>query len=100
MSEIQVMKFAGGTQQEYDAVSHQIGLDTPGAQWPDGLRQHFAGPTDNGGWCVVDEWESREDFQRFFESRLRPAFEQVGMQQPESTWFRVYNQYDQQSGAR
>jgi hypothetical protein len=33
---------------------------------------HSAGPID-GGWGVIDFWESREDFDRFNESRLGPA---------------------------
>ena len=37
-----------------------------------GLIVHTSGPVD-GGWRIVDVWESREDFERFTDERVRPA---------------------------
>lgn len=36
-----------------------------------GLLVHADGPTDRG-WRVVSIWDSREDFERFFDSAIRP----------------------------
>lgn len=36
-----------------------------------GLLVHADGPID-GGWRVVSIWDSREDFDRFFDSAIRP----------------------------
>lgn len=36
-----------------------------------GLLLHADGPTEQG-WRVVSIWDSREDFQRFFDSAIRP----------------------------
>ena len=89
------MQFAGGGQADYDAVMTQLGLGSPAVeetqQWPDGIISHVAGATD-GGWCVVDVWESQEHFERFFADRLGPAIEAVGtLPPPTPAWFEVYN---------
>ncbi len=90
-----VMQFSAGGRAEYDAVMTQLGLGSPGVQetqpWPDGIISHVAGATD-GGWCVVDIWQSQEHFERFFGERLSPAMEAVGnLPPPTITWFQVYN---------
>ena len=36
-----------------------------------GLLVHADGPTDRG-WRVVSIWDSREDFERFFDSAIKP----------------------------
>jgi hypothetical protein len=36
-----------------------------------GLLVHADGPTDRG-WRIVSIWDSREDFERFFESAIKP----------------------------
>src|ERR1051325_749226 len=72
MSYIMVMENPDWTQDEYDQITSKLSLDSPDAEWPQGCLKHFAGPSENGGWCVVDEWESKEDFQNFFENRLKP----------------------------
>lgn len=60
--------------------------DLPGVNWDDGhdaspmlarlraqpgLLVHADGPADHG-WRVVSIWESREDFQRFFDTLIKP----------------------------
>lgn len=72
-----------------------LGLGSPGVEetqpWPDGLISHVAGATD-GGWCVVDLWQSHEHLERFFAERLGPAMESVwDLAPPSITWFQVYN---------
>lgn len=64
-----------GSQEIYDKVREHLGLrDTPA-----GGIFHCAGPSPNGGWRVIEVWETREDAQRFRHERLLPAFEAVGV---------------------
>ena len=68
------LKFDGGTQEQYDTIHSHIGLDQ---NPPEGMIFHSAGPID-GGWGVIDFWESREAFDRFAQSRLQPAMQELG----------------------
>jgi hypothetical protein len=76
-----------GSQEIYERVRELIGLERP----PGGVF-HLAGPSPNGGWRVIEVWESEEDAQRFFEERLLPAAEAVGAAAPPppQVW-RVHN---------
>jgi hypothetical protein len=75
-----------GSQEIYDKVQEQLGLeDTPAG----GI---IAGPSPNGGWRVIEVWESEEAAQRFFKERLEPAFEAVGFTgQPQRQFWPVHN---------
>jgi hypothetical protein len=59
----------GVTQEMYDAVQGRLNAETDP---PAGLIVHASGPVD-GGWRIVDVWESAEDFQSFSDERIRPA---------------------------
>jgi hypothetical protein len=63
-----------GSQEIYEKVREQLGLE----EAPAGGILHVAGPSPNGGWRVIEVWESEEDAKRFVQERLRPAFEAVG----------------------
>ncbi|MBV9723729.1 MAG: hypothetical protein JO299_01020, partial [Gammaproteobacteria bacterium] len=67
------IKFEGGTQEQYDALHSHMDVDQ---NPPDGLIFHSAGPIE-GGWGVIDFWQSREAFDRFVQSRLQPALEEL-----------------------
>ena len=55
------IKLHGITQEQFDKGHDQINPDpTP----PKGLLYHASGPVD-GGWGIIDFWESREDFDAF-----------------------------------
>jgi hypothetical protein len=55
------IKLAGVTQEQFDKGHDKINPDrTP----PKGLLYHASGPVD-GGWGIIDFWESREDFDAF-----------------------------------
>jgi hypothetical protein len=71
--------FAGGTQEQYEAINEQMGVEESP---PAGLIFHAAGPTE-GGWSVIDFWESREAFDRFQQERLGPAIEELGDRAPQ-----------------
>jgi hypothetical protein len=45
---------------------------------PAGLVAHFAAPGENGGWQVVDVWESEDDFRRFLEEKVIPVSKELG----------------------
>jgi hypothetical protein len=66
-----------GSQEIYDRVRELLGLERPA-----GGIFHVAGPSPNGGWRVIEVWESQEDANRFLQERLRPALEAVGVPSP------------------
>jgi hypothetical protein len=72
---------------EYDALR-------PIVRWemeaPEGLIFHVAWFTD-GGINVTDVWESRQQFDRFFQDRLMPGIQEVGIGgQPDVSWSDVH----------
>jgi hypothetical protein len=69
-----------GSQETYETVRAQLGLDAPA-----GGIFHAAGPSPNGGWLVMEVWESPEDARRFREERLLPAFDAAGIPRPNVT---------------
>jgi hypothetical protein len=79
------VKLAGVTEEQFDAVDQVIGTDPP-----DGLIFHASGPIE-GGWGVLDFWESREQFDRFISERVAPAMAQAGASaQPDIHEFPVH----------
>lgn len=55
------IKFVGLTQEQFDEVNRHV---DPIGNPPKGLLYHASGPID-GGWGVIDFWESRADFDAF-----------------------------------
>ena len=62
-----VMRFSGVGSDKYDAVMNELGLPLGdvGGDWPEGLISHAAGSAQDGGWIVVDVWQSQEQFDQF-----------------------------------
>jgi hypothetical protein len=58
----------------YDEVSNRV-MDND--QLPEGCLVHIAGPS-NGGFRVITVWETEDQYQRFREEKLLPAFQEVG----------------------
>jgi hypothetical protein len=73
------LRFAGGTQEQYDAINDHIEVN---ANPPEGLIFHAAGPIEDG-WGVIDFWESREHFDRFQAERLGPGIAELGDRAPQ-----------------
>jgi hypothetical protein len=73
------ISFADGTQEQYDAVNAEMGVEESP---PEGLIFHAAGPMESG-WSVIDFWESREAFDTFQANRLGPAIEALGDRAPQ-----------------
>lgn len=72
------IKFEGATQEQYEAVNTQMNVE---GDPPEGLIFHAAGPIE-GGWGVIDFWESRAQFDSFLGSRIAPAIEELGDKAP------------------
>ena len=70
------IKFAGITQEQFDAVNAQI---DPASNPPEGLVFHASGPIDEG-WGVIDFWESRAAFDEFLQTRVQQAVTASGME--------------------
>ena len=66
-----------GSQEIYDSVRERLGLEKPA-----GGIFHAAGPGPNGGWRVIEVWESEEDAKAFVTERLLPAFDALGAPPP------------------
>ena len=67
------LKVSGGTQQNYAAH----GIMDMESDPPKGMIFHSAGPIE-GGWGIIDFWESRDAFDRFLESGFGPAAQELG----------------------
>ncbi len=82
-----LFEIPGGTQQQYDAVMAKLDLKNNPAQ---GAILHVAGPMD-GGWLVVDVWESQGHFDQFFKSRLEKELKAVKFPPIQPKFFPVHN---------
>jgi hypothetical protein len=68
------LKFAGGTQANYEAAHSVMDIES---NPPEGMIVHSAGAID-GGWGVIDFWESRAAFDSFVSDRLMPNLQGLG----------------------
>jgi hypothetical protein len=86
-------KLAGVTQEIYDGVNARLNAQ---ANPPAGLILHSSGATE-GGWRIVDVWETADAFQRFTDERIRPAVmaytQEAGLEPvtPETTITELYD---------
>ena len=63
------LRFNGGTARQHESINTHLNVQVDP---PEGLILHASGPVD-GGWAMLDVWESHEAFERFAESRALPA---------------------------
>ena len=49
----------------------------PSDNRPTGLIFHSAGPSPDGGWRIIDVWDSRATFDRFLESKVMPTIAEL-----------------------
>lgn len=89
MTFVRMFDNPNGTQEQYDAASQQIGV-TPD-NLPEGGLLHVAGPSPDGGWRVVEIWESEEAARKFDEERVEPVLRQVGIERPAPAVWQVHN---------
>ncbi len=69
------IKLPGVTKEQFDEVNSHV---DPKSNPPQGLLFHSSGPID-GGWGVIDFWESRAAFDAF-EPRIQSSMEAAGVQ--------------------
>lgn len=77
MSVVMLVDNPEGTQEVYDKIRVQLGLESPA-----GGIFHVAGPSPTGGWRVIELWESEEEAKRFLKERFAPALEALGVSGP------------------
>ena len=70
------IKLLGVTQEQFDAAHDHV---NPERSVPPGMLFHSSGPID-GGWGIIDFWESRADFDAFLNSRIAPGMAAAGVQ--------------------
>jgi hypothetical protein len=77
-----------GSQEVYDRIRAELGLEKPA-----GGIFHVAGPSPNGGWRVIEVWESEEAAERFFSERFEPALKTLGLmgRPPRREFWPVHN---------
>ena len=63
------LSFNGATPRQYESIHTYLDVQVDP---PEGLILHAAGPVE-GGWAMLDVWESHEAFERFAETHALPA---------------------------
>ncbi len=80
-----IFEVPGIAQEQYDAASQQLDAGGP----MEGCLVHVAGPME-GGWRVIEVWESQEAADKFFRERLQHVMESNGIPPVEPTVFPVH----------
>ncbi len=93
MAMVVMQDFPGGTQEQYDSVTAQLNL---GGHSPKGNLVHTAGPIE-GGWRVVDVWESQDALNAFM-GVLGPIAQNAGIAQPQVTVWPLHNMLTPKAG--
>jgi quinol monooxygenase YgiN len=70
-----VFEGQGVTQAQYDQVLKEV---SPDNRPPPGMLYHVAGPME-GGWRVVEVWESQDAVDRFFQEKLGEALQKANI---------------------
>lgn len=63
-----------GSQELYERLRADLGIDHPL-----GGIMHLAGPTTEGGWRVIEIWDSVEEASQFLQERFAPALRAAGV---------------------
>jgi hypothetical protein len=90
MAVMMILDWQGVTVEQYEQVNEAMGVLTD-EDAPAGLIEHTAAVSGDGSLVIVDLWESQEALDRFFEERLGPAIEQVGIEPAEPRLLPVHN---------
>lgn len=90
MATVMLMEWPGVTEEQYNRVMSNLGLD---ANPPAGGICHVAGFI-GGSLRVLDIWDSQQAFERFQQDRLTAAVQKAGITgQPKVQFFPVHNLY-------
>jgi hypothetical protein len=63
-----------GSQELYERLRTDLGVERPL-----GGIVHLAGPTTEGGWRIVDVWDSVDEASEFLRERFAPALRAAGV---------------------
>ena len=74
--------------EQYDGMIAKMGVSSE--NFPDGAVLHFAGETSDGGWRVIEVWESEEQA-RAWDAKLDPALVAAGIKRPVPDIWQVHN---------
>jgi hypothetical protein len=97
MAVVMRMEWPEVTTEQYEATRELVGWER---EVPEGAIFHIAF-FDDGGFKVVDLWESEEDFQRFADNRLNPGIAQIGIDgEPKVTFAPAHRVFDAAAMAR
>jgi len=66
-----------GSVELYERLRAHMGLEKPA-----GGIFHIAGPSPNGGWRVIEVWDTEEEAISFFQERFIPALRDLGVDGP------------------
>ena len=94
MATVMTMRVPGGFGM-YDQLNEEMGIEN---DLPPGLIQHNAAK-DGDDLLVWDVWESKDDFERFMNDRLMPAFQKISGDSappeggPEPQFAELHNQF-------
>ncbi len=73
----------GMTEQQAQSMLEQVGQRLRQAK---GFIAHASGPT-QAGYRVVEVWQSRENFQRWFDQAIKPGLQAAGVPEPRQEFF-------------
>jgi hypothetical protein len=73
---VTILEIPGLSQEQYEVAGASL---PPGP--PAGIRFHSCGPVD-GGWRIVDVWDSEESFNAFVDGAFLPAVRIAGGSEP------------------
>ena len=87
MATIMLMHWREATSDQYDQARQKVRWDQ---DTPTGAKLHVSGFGDDG-LHVTDVWESEQAFNDFFQQRLAPAIQEIGIQgQPDVKFFPLH----------
>ena len=69
MAVVMIAEVANLTEEIYGALIAQL---TPALRAAEGFIAHAGGPSPEGGWRVVEMWESEEIAQAWFNENVKP----------------------------
>ena len=96
MATIMLMHWREATPAEYDQARQKVRWDQ---ELPTGAKLHVSGFAEDG-LHVTDVWESEQAFNDFFQQRLAPAIQEIGIQgQPDVKFFPLHGVFAPALGA-
>lgn len=83
MAQALILEFDGVGREQYEAVNSALGVDAASGSgdWPAGLVSHL-GAAKQGGWVVVEVWDSKQAQESFMNERLGRALHDGGISAP------------------